>query len=115
MPQGHQEIVRDARDPEPRGLRAELPAGQRAVAQPVLHVVVHEINRARLSPMPIQNPSAVCFRAVGDDGVVVFIVAVGEEFSLQVHQTQPNTAKRLDLEKAAGARSQKPEVRMRTD
>ena len=66
------------------GVGPKFRAGKLAAAQPVFDFVVDVFDRAGFLAMPREQFATVFVPAVGEDGVVMFVVAVGEKVTLRL-------------------------------
>jgi hypothetical protein len=91
------DVVGNAGDAKPSSVCAELPAGHASATQTVFYLVVKPLHRAGFLAVPLENPTTVGFRAVGDDRVIVMLGPVGEELTLGLAQSKTDVAQRDDV------------------
>ena len=74
----HEDVVGYTCDAEPGGVGPEFGARKLAAAESVFDLVVDVFDRARFLAMPREQGAAVFVPPVGEEGVVMFVVAVGK-------------------------------------
>lgn len=87
-----EDVVGQQVHPVPGRIGAELPARGEARAQVVLRHIVDLLDRARLRPVPADQPGGGDLPAVADHGQVLRLAAVGEEPALPAAEAQGHIA-----------------------